>query len=194
MNISFFCRRLWTILISIVAIISLGITSIAFADPPTNSGVVTRDDLDFGRFDVDASAGISSILGFDVVAFCSDTEVENEVITYAEKFVQSGLRLNRMGKGPVTASVWPFTRFDCDLFLTIDPLATGTAKVVDRDNDLFGNLLCDEKNNINSFGWQAHGELYSPGGQQRQFSMFVHGWFDCDDRSIGVKRKIKLTE
>ncbi len=192
MNISLLGKRLWAILISVVATISLGITSNAFADPPTNSGVVTRGDFAFATFDVDASAGISSILGADPVEFCSGP-FDFDFITFADKIVQNGLRLNTIGRGHVTASVWPFTVFDCDLFLTIPPLATGTAKVVNNDNDLFGNAFCDEKNNINSFGWQGHGTLYSPAGEKRQFSMFFHALFDCDDGSFDAKTKIKLT-
>jgi hypothetical protein len=153
---------------------------VANANPPSESGVVTREDRQFAVFDVDANAGISSVLGADPVAFCSGTP-EFDFLSYADKAVQNDLRSVRVGRGEVYASVWPFTSFDCGLFLTEMPLATGMARVVDRDNDFFGVEQCDEKQNRNSFGYQAHGALESPYGERKQFSMYFHALIDCED-------------
>lgn len=156
------------------------LVGVANAEPPSESGIVTREDREFAVFDVDEKAGISSVLGVDPVAFCSGTG-EFEFVSYADKAVQNDLRSVRVGRGEVTASVWPFTVFDCSLFLTEMPLASGIAKLVDRDNDYFGLERCDEKQNINSFGYQAHGALYNYDGERKQFSMYFHALLDCED-------------
>ena len=165
---------------------------VANAEPPSESGIVTRGDREFALFDVDEKAGISSVLGVDPVAFCSGL-TEFDFISYADKAVQNDLRSVRVGRGEVVASVWPFTDFDCNLFLTEMPLASGMASVVDRDNDFFGLDRCDEKQNINSFGYQAHGALYSPDGERKQFSMYSHALLDCeDDGSFTFTPRVKI--
>ena len=153
---------------------------VANAEPPSESGIVTRGDREFGFFAVDEKEGISAVLGIDPVALCSGTG-EFEVISYADKAVQNDLRSVRVGRGEVYASVWPFTVFDCNLFLTEMPLAFGMARLVDRDNDYFGLEQCDEKQNINSFGHQAHGALYNQEGERKQFSTYFHALIDCED-------------
>ena len=169
---------------------------VANAEPPSESGIVTRLDREFAVFAVDPNAGVLSVLGGDPVAFCSGTP-EFDFLSYADKAVQNDLRSVRLGKGEVYASVWPFTSFDCNRFLTEMPLATGMARVVDRDNDFFALEQCDEKQNINSFGYQAHGALYSPYGERKQFSMYFHAMIDCEDDgsfTFTERTRIKLQD
>jgi len=75
---------------------------------------------------------------------------------------RTGLRVT-LGKGTLRAAVWPFTNFDCALFTTIAPLATGDAEFVNNDNDVFGTPGWE--NNTNVWGFSAHGLLARPTGE-----------------------------
>ena len=164
------------------------------ADPPTNSGVVTRGSYTNAWFDVDMKNGLSSVVGVDIVELCNGP-ADFDVFYYSDKLVQKGLRINTLEKAELTASVWPFTVYDCDRFRTMAPLAVGTATLVSRDNDLFGPQFCEEKNNINSFRRKANGTLYSPSGEAKQFNLHVWGLYDCDTDSFDLfKTKINLTD
>jgi len=70
----------------------------------------------------------------------------------------------------LTTSVWPFTDFDCGLFLTTTPLATGTVDVRNTDNDFFVFLNPDNKNH-NAFGFTAQGKLTSATGKRAHFNV-----------------------
>lgn len=162
------------------------------AEPPATSGIVTRDSYNGARFDVDMNSGLLSVLGVDIVQWCTDG-APFDVIYYSDKSLQSGFRLNTLEKADVTASVWPFTIFDCELFTTVQPLATGIARYRLHDNDLFGPQFCEEKNNANAFGVKANGTLYSPSGEAKQFSMHHWGLFDCETFTFPLlKTKISL--
>jgi hypothetical protein len=175
----------------LVAVSALGVAS---AEPPANSGVVVRDGYFFGFFDVDTDAGLSIVLGFDPSLECIG-EASFDFMSYSDKILQGGLRVNTLEKGEVIASVWPTTDFDCDLFTTELPLALGLVRFSVHDNDLFGPQFCEEKNNINSFGYKANGTLYSPFGEMKQLNMHVWGLFDCDTSSLPLfKASIKLTD
>ncbi len=172
----------------------VGSFGIALAEPPASSGVVTRDSYNGGWVDVDMNAGMLSVLGFDIVQWCTDG-APFDVISYSDKLVQSGLRLNTLEKAELTASVWPFTVFDCELFTSIPPLATGLASYRLHDNDLFGNEFCEEKNNANAFGRKANGTLYSASGELMKFSMHTTGIYDCETDTFPLfKTKINLTK
>lgn len=165
----------------------------AFAEPPESSGIVTRGSYEWGFVDVDENAGLLSVVGVDIVQWCAG-DSSFDTIYYKDKDLQDGFRLNTMEQADVQASVWPFTDFNCDLFTTVEPLATGMAYFRSHDNDFFGLRYCEEKNNMNSFGRRANGTLYSPGGEAKQFSMHTSGLFDCETRSFPVfKTKINLT-
>lgn len=164
------------------------------AEPPASSGIVSRGSYNNAWVDVDINSGLLSIIGVDIVQWCTDG-APFDTIYYADKDLQDGFRLNTSENGYVQASVWPFTDFDCELFTTMDPLATGMANYRSHDNDLFGPRFCEEKNNMNAFGRRANGTLYSPSGEASQFSMHTWGLFDCDTDSFPVfKTKISLTE
>jgi hypothetical protein len=165
------------------------------AEPPASSGIVSRDSYNGGYFDVDTNSGLLSIIGFDVVQWCNEEDdFSFDTFFYADKDLQDGFRLNTSENAYVQASVWPFTDFNCELFLTIDPLATGMANYRMHDNDLFGLRYCEEKNNMNAFGRRANGTLYSPSGEAKRFSMHNWGLFDCDTESFPVfETKISLT-
>ena len=176
-------------------LVAVGALGVASAEPPANSGVVVRDGYDFGFFDFDTDAGLSIVLGFDPYIECT-VGASFDVMSYADKILQGGLRVNTLEKGEVFASVWPFTdSFDCGFFTTATRLADGLARYSYHDNDLFGWEFCEEKNNINSFGYKANGTLYSPFGEKKRLNMHIWGLFDCDTGTVPLfKVKIKLTD
>ena len=177
-----------------VILVLIGLASAAFAEPPANSGIVTRGSYESAYVDIDTHSGLLSVVGVDIVQWCTDG-APFDTFYYADKDLQDGFRLNTGEKAYVQASVWPITVFDCELFTTVQPLATGMAKFRSHDNDLFGLRFCEEKNNANAFGSRANGTLYSPSGEARQFSMHTWGLFDCETFTFPLyKTKISLTE
>lgn len=172
----------------------IGIASAVFAEPPASSGIVTRGSYDTAWVDIDTKSGLLSIVGVDIVQWCTDG-APFDTVYYSDKNLQDGFRLNTVEKGYVQASVWPITVFDCELFTSIQPLATGMANYLAHDNDYFGPQFCEEKNNANAFGHRANGTLYSPSGEARKFSMHTAGLFDCETFTFPLfKTKIILTK
>ena len=176
-------------------LVTVGALGVASAEPPANSGVVVRDGYFFGFFDFDADAGLSVVLGFDPYLECT-VGAPFDFMSYSDKILQGGLRVNTHEKAEVVASVWPFTdSFDCGFFTTETRLADGLANYSLHDNDLFGNRFCEEKNNINAFGYKANGTLYSPLGEKMRLNMHIWGLFDCDTGTLPLfKSSIKLTD
>ena len=76
--------------------------------------------------------------------------------------------------------VWDFLAFDCELFTTIDPVASGDAKLRNVDNDLFGTV----DPNANAWSFMAHGQLEDPFGSRLVFSGHITQLFGPD---IGFK-------
>lgn len=157
------------------------------AEPPASSGIVSRGTYYGALVDVDMNSGLLSVIGFDIVQYCTDEDnTQFDIFFYADKGLQDGFRWNTSEHAYVQASVWPFTDFDCELFTTIEPLATGMANYRMHDNDLLGNQYCEEKNNMNAFGRRADGTLYSSSGEAKRFSMHTWGLYDCDTESFPI--------
>lgn len=182
--------------IALVCVMAL-FSSVAFADPPSNSGIVFRTDLEraFLWWYHDDAKGLGLAVGSDVVSICSGGQVAPVILRFSDKDIQDGLRLvaNRRVED-ASASVWPFTEFDCERFLTELPLAAGEVDRSVHDNDWFGNRYCDLKNNMNAFSHSIHGTLYSPFGEKRQLSAHYWGLFDCDTQTLLNNMKILLTD
>ena len=155
----------------------------ASSNPPATSGpIVIRFDDAFAMFDVDTNAGISSILGADPNEFCIGI-IDFDTVSFMDVDVpEDANRISEKLSGHVRASVWPFTVFDCNLFLTVPPLATGMAKVKGTDNDLVVFLNPDNVN-ANAFGYNAHGKLFDQSGSAKQFSLVFRGVWDGNDPS-----------
>ena len=68
-------------------------------------------------------------------------------------------------------TVWDFLEFDCALFATMDPVASGRSKLITVDNDLLG--IEEGDMNTNSWAFMAHGRLVSADGSPAQFSGFI---------------------
>jgi hypothetical protein len=129
------------------------LSCLANAEPPATSGIVTRGGYPSAYWFVDDSSGMGLAVGADIVQFCSGTE-DFGFHSFADENIQEGLRLSTIEKADdQVRSVWPFTEFDCERFLTELPLATGEARFRGHDNDFFGLRYCDIKNNMSAWGY-----------------------------------------
>ena len=166
----------------------LVVTAVLFStsvlsNPPAASGPnVIRFNDDFAVFNIDTRNGLSAVLGADPNEFCNGI-VNFDTVSYLEVDVpEDANRISQKLSGHVQASVWPFTVFDCTLFSTVPPLATGMAKVKGTDNDLFVFLNPDNVN-ANAFGYNAHGALTDQSGNRRNFNLVFRAVWDGNDPS-----------
>lgn len=177
----------------VVLAVGLAMGMPAAADPPANSGpIVIRTDDEAAWFLPEEEAGMSVALGWDPLEFCGGT-VEFDVLSLQEISVpEDANRLIDLLKGEVRTSVWPFIVFDCGLFTTVEPLATGYSDLVSTDNDL-RVFLNPDNINANAFGLVAHGALYDADGDRKQFSFMDRlVWDGVDSDSLKFTTKIKL--
>ena len=124
--------------------------------------------------------GHDTSIGADFVEFCNGI-VNFDIVGLMEISVpEDANRLIDLQKGRVRVSVWPFTTFDCDLFASTTPLATGMVDFIYTDNDLLVFLNPDNVNH-NAFGFQAHGRLTNSSGQDVQFSGHARWVWDGND-------------
>ena len=135
---------------------------------PGASGAVIRLQDGVGLVWTDGNTGLQVILGVDIRAFCTGP-ADFDVITFQDIFAADRPILE-VGQGTVQTSVWGFTGFDCGLFTTEDPLASGYSDLLFQDNDLLGAF---GDHNANAWGYQAHGTLTADGGEDVAFSAFL---------------------
>jgi len=156
--------------------------SLNFDNGPDNPGpIVMRSEVTFAVFYVDPETGRSAVHGADIVEFCQGTIDFDLVDLQRIDVPEDANRVNDILQGDdVTTSVWPFTTFDCGLFTTVTPLATGTADVVLTDNDVFV-FLNPESTNSNAFGFRARGALADSDGDKVQFSGHCNCVWDGND-------------
>lgn len=147
------------------------VSSAKVGDAPSVSGIIVRDEAPLGVTWVDVKRGLRVVLGADMDEYCNGI-VDFDVISYQSATLPNAdAAIVRIGQGTVQATVWSFLDFDCALFTTEAPVASGYADVVSTDNDVEGNDGDDVS--ANAWGWQAHGTLTDPGGERVQFSGFV---------------------
>ncbi|MBE0593563.1 MAG: hypothetical protein IH616_14310 [Gemmatimonadales bacterium] len=128
-----------------------------FANAPEQTGVVYRgSSTDFGWSFPDFKTGWQVTFGFDVVQYCNGVW-DGDELYWADKLLPGDefrdVSLNKFGEA--RTAVWPFTDFDCDLFATVAPLASGTSVMLLIDNDWSGSA----RPNTNTWGWMLHGTL-----------------------------------
>ena len=127
------------------------------SDPPAATGVVTREEVEVAHFWVDFDTELLIVVGADIVEFC-DGIIDWDVV-YGQ-YVQPPTDdewLMEMRKGEVRAQVFDFVDFDCDLFLTNEPLASGMVQLITTDNDVWQS----GKPNANAWGYMASGFVYT---------------------------------
>jgi len=134
---------------------------------PSESGVVLRGETGWALAVTDFESGLQLILGTDIVEYCSGI-IDFDVVSFMDVWVNDRPLLSKIHGEDVRTTVWPFTDFDCGLFTTVDPVASGVSDVVTTDNDVFG---VGDGNNANAWGFSAHGILsYASSGEPAIFS------------------------
>ena len=87
------------------------------------------------------------------------------------------------------ASVWPFTGFDCGLFTSTSPVASGVADFIYTDNSLPG--VGPDDDFANAWGFRAHGTLsYTDGGGPASFSAHLNMKYN---NSTGYSQTSKIS-
>lgn len=162
------------------------VCSLGAADPPEESGIVMRGDAPMALFYIDDSGTKSVVYGADIVEYCLGT-VDFDIWQYKDKYLPIDDVVATLMKGEeIRTSVWPFGVFDCNLFLSVPPLAVGTSKLVLTDN----NLYALETNRANSWSLSAHGILLDAMDDEWGFQHNFHCVWK-DDR-IKCQSKIRL--
>ena len=189
-----------TVIKSALILFLLSLSAPVISDPPAQSGpiVIRYEGAPFFSGGIlpiwipDMKSGMSITLGIDNISFCQGG-FDLDTVSIKEILIpEDANRINQQLSGSVQASVWPFTVFDCDLFLTVPPLATGYADIQATDNDLlvFNN---PENVNHNAFGITAHGKLQDVWGATKQMSFVYRGnWDGNDDATLKEVINIKL--
>ena len=136
----------------------------AVSGPPAQSGpyVVRFDDV-YALWFIDVERNLGVIIGDDIVEFCSSGIPDFEIVSIMDVNLPNDQAavIDIMWGQHMTASVWPFTTFNCDLFLNTPPLATGYVNFRYTDNDLYAWMHEDPKR-MNSYGITANGLVKTP--------------------------------
>jgi hypothetical protein len=162
------------------------VCSVAAADPPVESGIVMRGEVPIALFYVDDSGTRSVVYGADMVEYCLGT-IDFDIWQYKDNYLPVDEVVATLEKGEeIRTSVWPFAVFDCDLFLNVPPLATGTTSVVITDNNLYGT----ETDRANAWSLSAHGFLFDAMDDEWGFQHNYHCVWKGD--RIKCHSKIRL--
>jgi len=176
-------KKLLTIVVVILVAMLAAIP--VLADPPASSGLnVVRYNGIVYLHAVDYKNGLSTVVGADIVEFCNGN-FAFDLVSIQDIYVPEDVnRIIEIAHGKeVTTSVWPFTDFDCGLFTSIEPIATGKTNTVATDNDLFAYAYPDNVN-WNAFGFSAQGLLSAPDGSTpRMNAAFRCAWDGVDSGS-----------
>jgi hypothetical protein len=128
-----------------------------FTNNPDAGPIIVRGQTTFAVFWVDPKREISAIVGADIVEFCSGV-FDFDLLDLQDHFPPGdATRIMQVLHGDdIRASAWDFVVFDCALYLSETPLASGLVDVRATDNDL--NVFLDPENkNHNAFGFNVHG-------------------------------------
>lgn len=159
------------VLVTLLALLiaPLALAGGGFGNGPENPGpIVFRFDDTAGFFLSDFKSGLGVAHGGDVVEFCQtgSTEFDPVLVQLVDVPDDFDRAIVHLVGDDMPTTVWPFPDFDCELFTTVDPIATGTADLIYTDNDV------DVSNNpnANSFGLSAHGKVTTDGGEELNLS------------------------
>ncbi len=137
-----------------------------FSNGPDQSGIVSRASGAYAASWSDAATGWRVVFGADMLEFCAGI-ISFDELQWADKVLPTDDRIVSLNAYEARTSVWPFTAFDCTLFTTVDPLATGYSDFKWVDND----LTFSEHPNVNSWGFKANGTLaWTMDGSPAQFN------------------------
>lgn len=164
------------LILLIVLLLAVAAVNVVLADPPAQSGMIVArgQDIFFGHY-IDPAKGLGATVGIDVREYClgnfapelvyvQDIDVPDDANRFLQIFTSES----------ITVDIWPFTAFDCALFLTVDPVASGTAAIIGTDNDVEVYQNPDNVN-WNAFGFTARGRLTADDGD----STFLNTVYRC---------------
>jgi len=146
---------------------------------PALSGVVVRGEGPSGTVFtwVDAEKGMRVTISADMADFCDGDPVDWDILHFQTVFREARL-VTRIQEDDQKTAVWPFTDFDCGLFTTVEPVATGYADFMRIDNDFCrDDPRCNFTGGNNAKAWGMHGKgnLTRPGGEGAIFSGHFRG-------------------
>lgn len=104
-----------------------------FSNGPENPGPnVVRGEIDLGLFYADPKAGLLAIHGGDVVEFCETGSTIFPLFDFQNIISPSDAdrTIELIHGDDIPTPVWPFAEFNCALFTTLEPIATGTVDLV----------------------------------------------------------------
>lgn len=161
--------------------------SFDFANAPDFSGIVSRSDGPAAYTFADPATGWRVTFGLDVAEYCAGI-IDFDLLYWSDKYLPTD-RLVSLNKMEARTAVWPFLAFDCALFTTVDPLASGLSTFYYIDNDLFGS----DNPNVNAWGFKATGTLaWTADGTPAQFSFHRRLVWDKDNPARLVSQKLTL--
>jgi hypothetical protein len=170
-------------------IVSLQAVSADFSNGPTNpgGGIVTRFEEPFGYHIPDYDAGISAFIGGDPVKDCMGEDPGFELVSIQDALVDDDANriVSVLHGDDLTVTVWPFPDFDCELLLTVEPIAVGTVDLRLTDNDVFVYENPNHKH-VNAFGVMANGTVYD--GDGKKMKLNAHDRIVWDGYDFGTAK------
>lgn len=170
-----------------------GMVAAGIVDAPATSGPrVIRFEFGYGLILTDPDLGIEVTYGFDPVALCDGTATF-DVVSIMQVNGPQG-RAHAVVQGDdLQTRVWPFASesFDCDLFTSATPIASGVSDLVATDNDVVGGN--PDARHVNSLGYRARGVLTLADGRPTRYSGTTHCvWDGTDPATLKCTEKIHL--
>jgi len=140
-----------------------------FEDAPPFSGIIERAEFPAAFTWVDFKSGLRVTIGVDMLEYC-DGIINFDLVWWQD--IYNPTRLLGQAQGELQAAVWDFLDFDCELFTTVPPVASGDAYFRIQDNSEYG--VGEDDNFANSWNFHANGTLYySDGGAPAQLNAFL---------------------
>lgn len=164
---------------------SVDTPNLAFENAPAESGIVMRAGVPFAVTWVDGATGFRVVLGADLDEFCNGI-INFDIWSLQDVFLDG--RTVGIAKDETQTSVWDFPSFDCSLYLTRDPVASGYANVIYNDN--FAQGTGPDDATANAWGYSAHGTLTDGDGEDVHFSGHLRQKFN---NSVGYSVNTKIS-
>ena len=175
----------------LLAALGLSLFSLVSATPPESSGNVVRFESEYFEWWYDAESDMTAYVGFDVVYFCTYFEFIGTEVPVKDVVIEDGVRYTRRFGGEALVSVYAGEP-DCTNIWDHMPLAEGMLKFKYHDNDV-EPWLNPDRHNMNSFGYNANGTLFSPTGERMHLLINWQAmWDGIDPESFREIFKMKL--
>ena len=178
---------------TIAAIVLLSFSCVAFADAPSESGVVSRtDEPIWFIWWYDEDNNTTAYFGVDPLLACFGPDGWDSVPVMRVFMDTDGddvLRFKNRVSADLQTSVWPGFAPPGGpvnvcvqiLFFGVTPIANGYSRFRLNDNDVDPSLN-PNRSNANAFGFNAHGDLvYYDTGDPAHFTMLVHAVWDGEN-------------